>query len=569
MKSFKKCHVLRKNLLIALLITLPIVAIFAQSEHYDTQPRFPYQATALEKQMLPHWYQNTRNSNPPTAPVSAIAEFQPMGGVMIAYPLGIPVNLIAELSFITQVKVLVYPASDSITARTYFEANGVNTNNVSFWVINHDSYWTRDYGPWFILDGNNQIGVVDFTYNRPQRPHDDAALISVTNKLGLERYEMPIVHTGGNYMTDGYGIAASTTLLLDENPNLNTTSILDITHNYLGINDYMLLDDPLGDYIEHIDCWGKFLDVDKVLIAQVPTSDSRYNDYETVASIFENAFTPWGNHYQVFRIFAPGQYNVTPFTNSLILNDHVFVPVCGTQWDNDAITVYQNAMPGYTIVPIVESSYTPWQNTDALHCRTHELADPNMLYIKHYPLFNNQNITDSTRISAEIKALSGQSLISDSVLLYYRINHGTWQNLPLYAAGNDLFETSLPSLQSGDEVDYYIFAKDQSGHREKHPYIGAADPHHFTIGTVGVTDHKTKHSEIALFPNPCENQCFLQSKTALQTVQVYDLFGKLIYSGQYDDFTTKIDVSSWKPGLYNAVITDENNSTFYKKIVKR
>ena len=186
-----------KKLLTTLLFCTLFLVSFSQSEHY-AKPAFPYHATAEEQQMLKTWYRNVKDGPVPTAPVTAIAEFQPMGGVMVAYPLGIPVNLVSELSFITKVKVLVYPASDSNTVKTYFASSGVNMDNVSFWVVNHDSYWTRDYGPWFIIDGNDRVGVVDFTYNRPTRPNDDAALVQITNLLQMERYEMPMVHTGGN-----------------------------------------------------------------------------------------------------------------------------------------------------------------------------------------------------------------------------------------------------------------------------------------------------------------------------------------------------------------------------------
>ncbi|MCQ2284119.1 MAG: agmatine deiminase family protein [Bacteroidales bacterium] len=553
-----------------LLLIIFCVVTYAQQEHYDVKPKFTHYPTSEERMMLPTWYQHTRSSTPPTAPVTALAEFQPMGGVMIAYPLGIPVNLVAELSFLTKVKVLVYPASDSITAKNYFLASGVNTDNVNFWVINHDSYWTRDYGPWFIIDGNDQVGVVDFTYNRPQRPHDDAALQSVVNKMGIERYEMPIVHTGGNYMVDGYGTAASTELVLEENPNQSASSILSITHDYLGIDNYMYLDDPLGDYIEHIDCWGKFLDVDKVLIGQVPTSDSRYNDYEAVANTFANALTPWGNHYQVYRVYSPGRYNVTPFTNSLILNDHVFVPLAGSQWDNDAITVYQNAMPGYTIVPIHQSHNTPWENTDALHCRTHELADVGMLFIKHYPLLGNQDLPNTTTIETEIKALSGAALVSDSTLVFYRINNGNWQSIPLQYVSNATYQTVLPTLQANDEVDYYILAKDESGRRSMHPLIGPADPHHFTVHSVGITNRPTSEKEIVVYPNPCDNQCIIQdAHFDIRTIQVYDIFGKLIYQNAFHQDKINLNVSQWTPGVYNMVVTDANGDTYHRKIVKR
>ena len=85
------------------------------------------------------------------------------------------------------------------------------------------------------------------------------------------------------------------------------------------------------------------------------------------------------------------------------------------------IAVYQQAMPGYTVVPAMQSSYRPWQNTDAPHCRTHELADPEMLYIKHHPLLGELDLPTHAPIHAEIKALGGQSLVCDSLLVHYRI----------------------------------------------------------------------------------------------------------------------------------------------------
>ena len=198
---------MKKSVLFGILFCAFSGFIFAQSEakHYDTHPKFPHHATAEERQMIPFLSQQAhlRDAQTPTAPVTAVAEFQPMGGVMIAYPLGVPVSLVRELSQITQVKVLVDSPSDSVQARSYFVNSQVNMSNLEFWLIQHDSYWVRDYGPWFIIDGHDSVGVIDFVYNRPQRPHDDASMEYVVEHLGVNRYEMPMVHTGGNYMADG------------------------------------------------------------------------------------------------------------------------------------------------------------------------------------------------------------------------------------------------------------------------------------------------------------------------------------------------------------------------------
>ena len=177
------------------------------------------------------------------------------------------------MSQLVTVTVAVSTNSQQNTVRNQLQnVSNINMNNINFVVGSIDSYWTRDYGPWFILDGNDEFGVADFTYNRPSRPNDDAHMAIMANFLNINHFDFPIVHTGGNYMSDGYGTAASDDLLYNENNNLTQAQILQYCNDYLGINNYHVTIDPQGDYIAHIDCWGKFLAVDKVLIAQLPSA---------------------------------------------------------------------------------------------------------------------------------------------------------------------------------------------------------------------------------------------------------------------------------------------------------
>ena len=423
----------------------------------------------------------------PTAPVRNIAEFEPMQGVIVRYPFGIPTQLVKEMADVVTVTTLVSSEHQKNMVKNTYQQAGVNMSNIDFITVTTDSYWTRDYSPWFIVDGNDEFGVVDFTYNRP-RPNDNKALKTIATAMGLNYYCMNLSHTGGNYMTDGYGTSASTSLVLTENSSLSLSDIEQEVNDYLGVTNYMLFQDPMDDYIEHIDCWGKFLDVDKVLIGEVPQSDYRYADYEATAQAFAAATSSWGNKYQVYRVYSPGctsiNTDVTPYTNSLILNDHVFVAQTGSDWDAAAIATYQQAMPGYTIVPVQESSSTPWENTDALHCRTHEVPDLEMLSIHHYPLIGTKPYQLHYPFTAEITAYSGQSLIADSVVAYYQVDTAQWQMMKLQNTGGKTWAGSFDSLPSNAQVKYYLSAQDMSGRHEKHPYIGAADPHIFTIGAA-------------------------------------------------------------------------------------
>ena len=458
---------------------------FAQAVE-DTIKKYP--THELSEGELQRVHENAKNfvsSVPPTGEIINIAEFMPMQGVVIAYPLGFPVNLVKELANVVKVTTLIDYASAENGARTAFINAGVNMDNVEFVVAYTQTYWTRDYGPLFVIDGNNNMGIVDFIYNR-DRPTDDIIPAKLATHWNVSCFAMPLIHTGGNYMTDGYNISASTKLTIAENPTMTEQQIKDLCNQYLGLDDYYFIQDPMPDYIQHIDCWGKFLAVDKVLIGQVPQGNANYTKYEACAQFFENKLTPWGTKYRVYRVFTPGGGNLTPYTNSLILNDHVFVPIGNNAtYNNDAIAVYEEAMPGYTIVPISGLASAPWINTDALHCRTHEVADLGMLFIRHYPLFDTLAYTNTYSLTADIRALSGQPLVTDSLLVYYNINDGAWQTTTFAHTQGTNYEAQLVNLPEDAKISYYLFAKDASQRREKHPYIGAFDPHIFYTGKEG------------------------------------------------------------------------------------
>ncbi len=421
---------------------------------------------------------DAKATEPPDSPVTNLAEFDQMQSVLIRYSFGISYQLIAAMSEECNVTTIVASTGEQTYVTNQYQNQGVNLDNCDFIIAPSNSYWTRDYGPWFIFDGNDEMGIVDFTYNRP-RPYDNAIPSKVADELGINLFEMDIETAGGNYMTDGMGQSASSDLIWVENSGYTHDEIDEIFQNYLGIETYHVLDDPNNTYIDHIDCWGKFLDVDKVIIGQVPSTDPRYDDFEYVADYFANEISSYGNHYQVYRVQTPGQSQVTPYTNSLIVNDKVLVPQTGNQLDDDALEVYEEAMPGYEIVGIY---YNQWYNTDAIHCRARGTVDQGLLYLKHFPLLGEIPYEDEYPISATITPFSGEPLYSDSVKLYYRTGNNPYSSITMTNVFGYQYKANIPAQEMGAEVSYYIFAADESGRREKHPFIGSADPHVFTIG---------------------------------------------------------------------------------------
>lgn len=461
-----------------------------------------YPAKRLTHHMSPEEAQNRHligkdfvETDPPAGVITSLGEFERSKGVLIRYPFGIPMTVIREMARDAKVTTIVTGLSQENTVRNQYTSAGVNLGNCNFIYAPTDSYWTRDYGPWFIAYGEDQVGIVDFPYNRP-RPNDDEIPKIVANSLGIAWFGMNVIHTGGNYMSNSYGDAASTTIAYTENTSLTPAQVDQRMQSYLGINDYHVLEDPNNTYIDHIDCWGKYLATNKVLIRAVPVTHPQYDEIEATAAYFASLTSPWNSPYEIYRVNTP---NNEPYTNSFILNDKVFVPIMGTQHDAAALAVYRQAMPGYKVFGITALPGEPWESTDALHCRTHEMADPGMLRIRHIPLLGNAEATQNYFFTADVSAYSGAEVIADSVLFSYRVNpnpYTPFESIPMTNSMGSNWTVTLPAPEYGSTVQYFIHAADASGRSENHPFVGNADPHEFYVG----------------------EQLFAQAETSVQTM---------------------------------------------------
>ena len=419
--------------------------------------------------------------SPSFASIRQPAEFEPMQGALIRYSFGISYDIIKEMAEDVNVVTIVASVSEKNTVQSQYQSHGVDISHCSYLIAPTDSYWTRDYGPWFIINENSQQGVVDFTYNRP-RPNDDLIPVAYASNQSLPLSTMPLVTAGGNYMTDGQGIAISTSLVWEENPGLSHVEINQMVHDYLGIQTYHVVPDVNGEYIKHIDCWGKMLSPDTILIREVPASHSQYDEIEAAVDYFESQTSCYGTPYHVVRVYTP---NDQPYTNSFILNDKVFVPIMGNQWDDDAIASYQSAMPGYEVLGFTGS----WVSSDAIHCRIMGITDRYMLYLEHTPLTGNQSSQNGYDIQAKIYPYSGENLIAASTGVYWRINNQSWNFIQMQPVGDDYYHAVIPAQENGTIVSYYIHGEDASGRAENHPYIGAPDAHLFTAR--GDVQHNT------------------------------------------------------------------------------
>jgi agmatine deiminase len=460
--------------LLMFLFTTTSTMLFAGEQ--PQEDFLPIGLTEEEMQRLDEIGKNHRSTTPPAGAIRNPAEWEPSEGVIIRWPLGISISLVAEMSEDVVVTTIVGSSSQETSARNAYTSGGVNMDNTQFIIAPTNSIWTRDYGPWFIFQ-DEQLGIVDHIYNRP-RPYDDVIPQVIGSEWGIPVYGMDLTHTGGNHMSDGLGMSMSTRLVYAENPDKTEAEVDSIMLAYLG-NDYTVLDYIESGGIHHIDCWAKFLNPTTILVKDVSPGHSSYALLNARAEYLSQQISAWGQPYTIVRVYCPSG---TAYTNSLILNKKVYVPTFGSSYDTTAIRVYEEAMPGYEVLGFDGS----WYENDAIHCRTMGVPDKEMLFIHHIPLAGRTGDTlNDYLISATILACSDSLLVDDSLKIYYNVNGGPWDYAALNSSPQqDSFYGYIPAQGPGSQVLYYLKAADYSGRVETHPFIGEPGAHTFAVNVT-------------------------------------------------------------------------------------
>ena len=175
------------------------------------------------------------------------AEWEPVLGVMVVWPLALPRKLVVELAKDNRLFTLVPDKKNMQDAIKWYLLWGIDTSRVKFIVAKQgeDAWWVRDWGPHavFTPGGRMQLGDAKYIYSTPmsglacddslrfqtannkiiRTDTDDQATVEIGKALNIPVLDLPFISTGGNVLTDGLGTAFSTCILANEN-RFNGTS---------------------------------------------------------------------------------------------------------------------------------------------------------------------------------------------------------------------------------------------------------------------------------------------------------------------------------------------------------
>ena len=407
--------------------------------------------------------------DPPPQPAIAVAEWEPATGVLICYPLEIPLELVAAMSEVVEVVTFMENEFWMNAAVEDYVRAGVDTANCMFVFTGDENLpYTRDFGPWYIFTGDDEQGFINNEYPWPNQNDGDIPVI-LGDTLGIPVYDTGLWLEGGNYMTDGLGTAITTDYTYWENEPLTADEIDAIFEEYLGIDRLITTPDPFWNIVPHIDTHAKLLDPGMILVIDDPLGNPILNEN---VEYWQTLMSGYGRHYEIIRIPGLG------YSNSLFLNDHVFVALSGSPGDSVALAIWEEAMPGYEVMGFTHPGFI---FLDALHCRTHEAADRYMLRIVHIPIHDCENVGGDFYLEANIHAYSNEPLIGTPYIVW-NVDGGAYNYTPMTHISGDDYEGYISQQPDGSDIYYYLEVEDGSDRIENHPYIGPGNPHHFYIG---------------------------------------------------------------------------------------
>ncbi|MDP1802818.1 MAG: agmatine deiminase family protein [Bacteroidota bacterium] len=485
--------------------------------------------------------------------------------------------------------------SDSNTVKNNLIANLVPLTNLKYIVAPFNSIWMRDYF------GNSVYGkdvdsliLVDWIYNRP-RPLDDVIPTVVANNMNIPIYETKvapndIIHTGGNYMSDGFGTAFSSQLTDNENPTHTAAAIDTIMKKYMGINRYIRFPVLPYDGIHHIDMHMKLLDEETLLVGQYPLGVADGPQIEAnLQYILTNYNSVFGTPYKVIRIPMPKDKNnkwpnqsggwYCTYTNGVFVNKTYIFPTYYQQYDTTAYRILTQSLPGYKVVGIdCDNGTSPIiSQSGAIHCITHCVNTNDPLLISHQPRSLSCD-TGNYVINAKIMHRSGISSAkvhwtTDTLLGY------TQTNMALVNPATGMYSCNIPAQAAGDTVYYYIGATAVNGKTMTRPMTAPLGRYRFKIQACSISTSLKENALITtkpIYPNPASFiTCIPLSSTSNQNVKVsmLNILGQtvdIIYDGEINagEKNVFLHAENYAKGVYFIEVKTATERSVQKLLIR-
>jgi agmatine deiminase len=302
-----------------------------------------------------------------------------------------------------EVCVVVQDARGRDRLESQLRAFGIGPENVSLHVMPLDDVWARDNGPIFVVDETGRVAVTSWLFNGwgGRAPYERDARVprETARLLDLPLFEAPLVTEGGAIGVDGAGAFMATrrpVLNPNRNPGVSREAAEQVLSQHLGVRHFIWLSgaspdvcESLGDGTDwHVDIAARFTPEGAVLHCWTDDeSDPRFPYLVRHREELEKAMDARGRPLELVALPTPRVYSVhavelgelrsgcgsltdAAYTNYLVTNGVVLVPVYGRAEDERGKAILAEHFPGREIIGIPTLTLT--EEGGAIHCVTQQ-----------------------------------------------------------------------------------------------------------------------------------------------------------------------------------------------------
>ncbi|MBW2056163.1 MAG: agmatine deiminase family protein [Deltaproteobacteria bacterium] len=341
----------------------------------------------MRRQGLVEW-RDARTGEEPADGFRMIAEWEPMAGVLLNWPIFYPPlwdtfhQIIAALDHTTTF-LRIPEGYLGAAVLAWLEAKGIDLDRVRPIPGPVGDIWARDYSPIYGVSGYSGRGVAhkfSFAAFYPDYRITCRPIVEIDDRFawtgGFTLRRSTILLDGGSLITNGQGTYVVTRRVLKDNSAL--PNLLAQLEHWLGARRMIVIDEEPGDQIGHINSL-KFIGPSTILVGRPDRENSPISKYyAAVAGLLER------EGFEIVDIPYPaGLSRPLPdgeksahglYANCLMINRRLLVARFGSDdYDARALEVYRKALPDYEIFDIDCSVLA--NGGGAINCSTKEIPD--------------------------------------------------------------------------------------------------------------------------------------------------------------------------------------------------
>lgn len=237
--------------------------------------------------------------------------------------------------------------------------------NIELIPIAHSDAWLRDNGPTFLVGPNGELAGVNWKFNAWGGKYapwdlDDEVAPQILERMGVRRFDAPVVMEGGSIHVDGEGTLLTTEeclLNVNRNPELSRNQIEEILKQFVNIEKIIWLGRGLaGDETDgHVDNVACFAAPGKVIIQTCDDpSDENYEISQENLRTLREAVDAKGRKLEIVELPQPPKSMfeesrlTLSYLNFYFVNGGIILPVFGgaaEETDREAARILAETFP--------------------------------------------------------------------------------------------------------------------------------------------------------------------------------------------------------------------------------